>query len=185
MIHSSNLYKQVDQWLSATAKPRQMVHFRRAAYWVKQLRSDADEAMLIAALGHDAERVFHGHTDPKAGENLHEPAYLKKHQEGGADIVGDFLQKSGADQKLVDRVRMLIARHEEGGTDDQNVIKDADSVSFFENNIDHFLNDLLKKCGRENVKDKFQWMFSRITSERAKDIVKSWYEQAMESLKKY
>jgi hypothetical protein len=80
---------------------------------------------------------------------------------------------------------MLIARHEEGGSDDQNVIKDADSVSFFENNIDHFLNDLLKKWGNEVVKDKFQWMLERITSEKAKVIAKPWYEQAMESLKKY
>jgi hypothetical protein len=91
MTDSVNLFEKVDQWLAATAKPRQMVHFRRAAHWVQQLRPDADEAMLIAALGHDAERVFHGHTDPKAGENLHEPGYLKKHQEEGAEIVGVFL----------------------------------------------------------------------------------------------
>lgn len=182
MINDSKLYNLTEQWLSDHSKPRQMKHFTRTADWVKELKPDADEAMLIAALAHDANRVFKGDILPKINENLHEPDYLLIHQSGGADIVGSFLKKNGADGDLINRVKMLIAKHEEGGNDDQNVIKDADSISFFENNIEHFLETKIDAYGYDNVKDKFNWMYNRITSDVAKNIVQIWYQNAVKSL---
>lgn len=33
----------------------------------------------------------------------------------------------------------MISRHEEGGDDAQNALMDADSVSFFETNVENFV----------------------------------------------
>ena len=68
-----------------------------------------------------------------------------------ARIIEEFLRKQGANPEIIDRVKMLVSKHEEGGNADQNLLKDADSISFFENNVPIFLN-LAKKIGREKVK---------------------------------
>ncbi|MFC1687075.1 DUF4202 family protein [Patescibacteria group bacterium] len=175
----NKMYDKVKKWLEQNAKPRQMVHFERTAHWARELRPDADEAMLIAALTHDIERVFSKRKHQKTEGNLHEPEYLKMHQEGGAQIVGEFLKDNGADDVMIERVKMMIVKHEEGGNDDQNVIMDADSISFFENNVDHFVDDLMEVYGRENTKEKFSWMYDRMSSDRAKEIAKEWYDSAM------
>jgi hypothetical protein len=40
---------------------------------------------------------------------------------------------------MIERVMMLVSKHEVGGNDDQNLLKDADAISFLENQIDVFL----------------------------------------------
>jgi len=80
---------------------------------------------------------------------------------------------------LVNRVKMLVSRHEEGGNDDQNLLKDADSISFFENSIPIFLAQHVNESGKDLVKKKFSWMYDRISSEKAKQIVRGWYENAI------
>ncbi len=173
------LYDKVKKWLAANSKPRHMAHFERTAYWVGQLKPGADEAMFIAALAHDAERVFRDKATKHAGAYIREPEYLHAHQEGGAKMAGEFLGRSGADEALIERVKMLISKHEEGGTQDQNVIMDADSISFFENNVDHFANDLMKIYGKDKTVEKFKWMYSRMSSARAQEIAKDWYDRAL------
>src|SRR3989344_1580256 len=112
----------------------QMLHFDRTVYWLQQLKPDADEAFLIAAVGHDIERV-----------------------------------------------KYLISKHEVGGDDDQNLLKDADSLSFVENNADFFISRL-DKLGYEKIKEKFDWMFNRITDQKAKEIAKPFYENMIYQL---
>ena len=77
---------------------------------------------------------------------------------------------------------MLVSKHEEGGNDDQNLLKDADSVSFFETNISLFLTKHVQDVGKEKVREKFDWMYKRITSEKAKQIARPWYEEAIKNL---
>jgi len=36
--------------------------------------------------------------------------------------------------------------------------------------------------GAEKIKDKFDWMFNRITSEKAKEIACPWYEEGLRQL---
>lgn len=173
------MYDKVKKWLEQITKPRHMVHFERTVFWTKSLKPDADEAMLIAALAHDVERMFRDKKTKHAKKNIREPEYLKEHQEVGAQIVGKFLKENGANDAMIERVKALIAKHEEGGTDDQNVIMDADSISFFENNVDHFVNDLMEVYGGKRTRDKLTWMYNRMSSDRAKEIAEKWFESAM------
>ena len=55
-------------------------------------------------------------------------------------------------------------------------------VSFFENNVQFFLPNKVEEFGKEKVKQKFDWMYNRISSEKAKQIVKAWYEKAIKDL---
>ncbi len=183
------LYKKVRYFIRNAFKKRfGMDHFERTAYWIKKLEPDADEALMIAAIAHDIERAFRSSsgTQSKREKEIgyHHIDYLRHHQEAGAKIIESFLAQNGADKKLIDRVKMLVSRHEEGGTHDQNLLKDADSISFFENNISYFLEHKIHEAGKENVIKKFKWMYQRITSKNAKKIAKPYYEKAMKDIKK-
>ena len=161
-------------------------HLDRTVYWLKQLKPDADEALRIAAFAHDTERAF---IDAAANEKFKtstkgftDEEHLNHHQNKGAEIIANFLKEQNAPQELIDRVQMLISKHEVGGNEDQNLLKDADSISYFENQIEHFLTKKVAEVGKEKVRVKFQWMFDRITSERAKELAKLLYQEAIRRL---
>lgn len=161
-------------------------HFDRTVYWLLKLKPDADEAMQIAAVAHDIERAF---KDPrrmevvkKSDKGFKDDHYLKYHPEKGAEIIGEFLKKEGASQETIERVKKLISKHEVGGNDDENFIKDADSVSYFENNIGHFITRISEEVSKEKIKEKFNWMYDRITSPKAKEIARRWHKEAVERL---
>jgi hypothetical protein len=184
----SELYKKVENFVRESfGNKHGMIHFERTVYWIKQLNPDADEALLIAGIAHDIERAFRkrgGDQERRAKElGYTHIEFLRHHEEEGARIIGEFLEKNSADKDLIDRVKMLVSRHEEGGkSDDLNILKDADSISYFENNISHFLEHRIHEGGKENVRKKFEWTYSKITSKRAKEIVRPWYEKAMKDI---
>ncbi len=165
-------------------KSYQIKHFERTVYWMKKLKADADEALLISAVAHDIERAFRKKDveDKKISHSYTDLEFLRPHEERGAEIIADFLKKESAEQKLIDKVKKLVSRHEEGGDEDQNLLKDADSISFFENNVSVFLRKDVPEIGKEKVKEKFDWMFNRITSEKARQISRQWYEEAIKKL---
>ncbi len=183
-----DLYSKTERFikeLSADKGKHSMKHPIRTAFWVKKLYPKAGQSLLIAAIAHDVERAFReddiGHVRNSKNGFLDEE-HLKYHQEKGAEIIFDFLIKEGADEELASEVRSLVEKHESGGTEEQNILKDADSVSFFENNIDHFIKDKAGETGRGKVKEKFIWMFNRITSRSAREIARPWYEEGMKKL---
>ena len=167
---------------------RSVRHFKRTVFWVKKLRPDADDALLVAAIAHDVERAFRGRDVHekirKSREGLTGKDHLRYHEEKSADIICNFLSGQGAGAALVERVRMLVSRHEEGGNDDQNLLMDADSISFFENNVSHFLKTKTVEFGKKKIRKKFDWMYERIKSEKARVVSKSWYEKAIATLEK-
>ena len=187
---NDNLYTKVEQFVvksfTDVGDERGIKHFLRTVHWIKELRPDADEAMQIAAVAHDIERAYREKEtvyDVFKKKGFQDKDFLTNHQEKGAKIIFDFLHEQGASNELIERVRMLISKHEVGGNNDQNTLKDADSISFFENNAMHFVDVMVKKIGNNQVKEKFDWMFNRITSKDAKQIAHKWYEDALAKLK--
>lgn len=185
-----NLYEKVERFVvesfTKVGKEKSIPHLKRTVYWIKQLKPDADEALLIAAVSHDIERAFRDESMEKllknSSDGFRDPFFLKEHSEKGSQIIADFLGKENADESIIGKVKSLIQAHETGGTEDQNLLKDADSMSYFENQIETFVNERTKELSREKVKAKFDWMFRRITSSRAKEIVKPWYDSAIKKL---
>ncbi len=183
-------YKKVEQFVidvfTKAGGKHGIKHFIRTVYWVKVLNPKADEALLISAVAHDIERAFNKQDScdyiKKVDKGFVSDEYLAFHQNEGARIIGDYLQQINTNKEMINRVKMLISKHEVGGNKDQNLLKDADSISFFENNIPVFLNKYVFEVGKEKVKDKFDWMFNRISSENAKQITQQWYKEAIKKL---
>jgi len=187
-IMEGELYKKVEQFVidsfTNTGKTQGIKHFLRTTYWLKELEPQADEAMQIAAVSHDIERAFRQpdilEIQTKVG--FTDLAFLRLHQERGAEIIGSFLKQQNVSDQVIDKVKMLVSRHEEGGNKEQNILKDADSISFFENNIEHFLTKIAAEKGKDKTQAKFDWMFNRITSNKAKQIAQQWYNEAIKQL---
>ncbi|MFC1821352.1 DUF4202 family protein [Thermodesulfobacteriota bacterium] len=180
----SKLYQQVEQFVvdSFGTKHPSILHLRGTADWVLELKADAGEALLIAAVSHDIERAGKENPIPPSSAshfNFSDESFIGPHQKKGSEIIGEFLRNTGAEQQIIQKVQSLVLRHEVGGDDDQNLLKDADSLSFLENNIDHFLTSKIMKVGIESVKKKFDWMYQRITSPRARRMAEPFYLQAM------
>ena len=187
-----DLYNKVEQFVISSfteiGKQHQLTHFLRTVYWIKQLRPNADEALLISAVAHDIERASRGKeiSEKKRELGLTNKEFFRYHEEKGAEIIADFLKENGADKELIDRVKKLVSKHEEGGDEDQNLLKDADSLSFFENSAGYFLSEkkIADVGGIQRTKEKIDWMYNRISSKKAKQIAKKWYKETKSKLEK-
>jgi len=161
-------------------------HVLRTVHWLRELKPDADEALLIAAVAHDVERALRDHASydkvTRHEKGFRSEEHLTYHQEEGARIIGEYLGQIGADARTIERVKELVSRHEIGGDEDQNLLKDADSISFFENVVEFFLTKKVNEAGRKKVKDKLDWMYGRITTDRARTLAKQQYAESIKEL---
>lgn len=186
-MDNHDLYQKVIKFVDESCGKKKP-HYEQTVYWILQLDPDADEAMKIAGYAHDIQRAFSRSDTMKivkeSKEGFQDEGLLTIHQKEGAEIIKRFLEDNEASSDIADRVYKLVSKHEIGGSDDQNIQKDADSISFFECNADHFVDKFVKDIGYQKVKDKFDWMFNRISSAKARDIAKSMYENALARLEK-
>lgn len=157
---------------------KQDPHFVRALYWLCQLEPGADEAMQITAYAHDTERAICTYNK---GAFLMDAEVLRQHQENGALEIYNFLLREGAKPDFAIKVKNLIDKHEYGGTHEQNLIKDTDSISYFETNAATHV-DWINKFSKDEVKAKFDWMYDRISLDKAKNIARPLYERVLKML---
>ena len=99
--------------------------------------------------------------------------------------MAEFLKSQGADEAIINTVVHLIGRHEVGGDAEQNALMDADSVSYFETNAEMFVTERAARDGYQKVKEKIDWMFNRISSEKHKEFARENYEKWSKALEEY
>lgn len=178
-----DLYEKVVKYVDTSFKEKKP-HFERAVYWIEKLLPNAKEAQKIAAYAHDIERAFRD-KNVKAPDSFLDQFYQKYHPEKGAEIIGEFLSKNGADIETIKKVKHLISNHEIGGDIEQNALMDADAISYFETNVQHFVQERVYIEGYEKIKEKLDWMFNRINSEEHKKFARENYEKWSKELEKY
>lgn len=155
-----------------------ILHAERTAYWIKRLKPDASEVLLVSGLLHDIERAVYG--DWKKGSDS--LRLLRKHQNMSALEAEKFLKSEGASNIFIKRVKHLVAHHEEGGDEDQNVLCDADCLAYFEEKALRHAKEH-KREGREGeMIKKLKYIFSRISSYKARQIAKPFYKKVLEVL---
>jgi len=162
-------------------------HLLRTEYWLLKLNPKADLTLRIAALTHDIERAFGERRNPPKDEvkiKWEDEEYCLWHGERSAKFSADFLKNSGANQRLIEKVKHLVIYHELGGDEETNFIKDADSISFLEINAPRFISRISNEQTKRETKEKFNYMFNRISSVKAKKLARSYYNKAMSELEK-
>jgi len=183
---NKDLVNKVQKWVEEIYSNAD--HLVRTGYWVKRLYPEADDTLIIAAISHDVERAFDEGRNPPSpemgGAKWDDPVYNRWHSKRSAAFVKNFLDKEGANPKIIDDVVKLISVHEEGGWKEADILRDADSISFLEVNINRFISRITTVFTKQEVKEKFDYMFERIGSSKAKIIAKPFYDKAIEELNK-
>ncbi len=173
----------VKQSFKQTGHGENFDHFERTLYWAKRIKPDADEVILIAAYAHDIARAFRKSDTKETFKNadFDDPKILTEHQSEGARIIGEFLQKENYDKNSIKRIKNMVRHHEEGGDEESDLIKDADTISYLENNAKKHM-EMIPILGKEKIKRKIDWMYDRISSEEAKLFAKPFYENVIKQL---
>jgi len=185
-----NYYKAAKEFMeeSFAAVNNQLppLHLEKTADWILKLNPQADSAMLIAAVTHDIERAFREdlvYQKMFSSENaFQDRAFLDYHQQRSAKIIIEFLKTLNCPTPLCDKVYHLVAHHETGGDPETDLLKDADSLSFFQTNVDLFVTVKTRESSPEKVKSKFDWMFARISDPTAREICRPLYNTALNRL---
>jgi len=50
------------------------------------------------------------------------------------------MQKHDFNEKTIEKTKFLIENHETGGNGDVEILMEADSLSFFDNNLEHYFS---------------------------------------------
>ena len=159
-------------------------HMLRTGFWLKELYPEADEAFYIAAICHDIERVFplrDGEVKPsKTGNDEFDQEYLAWHGKRSAEFAEKLLRENGFNEETaIARIKTLIAEHSLGGTAERDLLRDADSISLLENNALKFIQEGKDK---KELKEKFDSEFARLSSEKARELARLFYENAIKKL---
>jgi len=179
-----NLIKTTEEILKKHGQLK--IHAKRMPYWIKQIDPQASEIVLVAALAHDIGRaILFGKALFEAikSQDGNDSGYLR-HQREGAELIHKELIASGVDVKTASEVAKIVEYHERGGWYEADLVKDADSLSFFETNAPKFLTEqrYLGLISFKMMRKKFNWMYSRITIEKAKELAKPMHEKVMRML---
>ena len=158
-------------------------HYVQTLFWLLQLKPNANDALKIAAYSHDIERAFKRKTGDRIRLIYENPEHLVEHQKKSGQIMHDFLMQKGVSEKLAREVKELISKHEVGGTEDQNLLKDADSLSYLEVNAPRHLK-MIGEIPEAEIREKFNWMHERITFREAKELAKPFFNDVMGKLDK-
>ena len=134
-----NLVKQkIEEAIKGSSVPEDPIHSINTLEWLLKLMPDASESLKIAALGHDIERAIEKRKVSRQDYKDYN-AFKDAHALNSANVLAEFMQACDIDKKMIDEVFFLVRHHETGGTDRVDILKDADSISYFDVNLPHYL----------------------------------------------
>ena len=152
------LKKSIEEIISGSGVPEDPVHSKNTLNWLLKLELDADEALQIAALGHDIERAI-DQRKVRREDFEHYDEFKAAHAHNSAEILKEVMLDCGVDETLIKQVYDLVNRHEVGGDERSDLLKDADSISYFEVNLPHYYN----RHGWDETKRRCLWGYKRLS----------------------
>jgi len=182
-VPETDLERRAAAWIAPYG---QAAHLVRAREWVVALEPGASEALRLAALTHDIERMFPGGPeDDKAGGDWVNPDYLFAHSTRSGDIVRWWITQTAPEREPAfgAHVRRLIQLHELGGEPEADVLQAADSLSWFETLAPLAIGWVASGTTTlGHARAKLQWMGDRIRHEPARALAGPLLAGALERL---
>ena len=157
--------KSIEAIVSRSSVPEDPVHSKNTLNWLQKLKHNADEAQQIAALGNDIERAI-DQRKVRREDFEHYDEFKAAHAHNSAEILKEVMLDCGVDETFIEQVYELVRRHEVGGDERSDLLKDADSISYFEVNLPHYYN----RHGWNETKRRCLWGYKRL-SDKTKILV--------------
>jgi len=145
--------------------PEDPIHAENTLRWLLILKPDADEALKLSAFGHDIERAIEEKKVRREDYKSFQE-FKMAHALNSALILKEIILKNDGPIPLAEEVFRIVRLHEIGGDQRSDLIRDADSISFFDTNLPYYFK-------REGVKDtevRCRWGYNRL-SDRLRPIV--------------
>ena len=160
--------------IAGSPVPEDPRHAENTLEWLLYLEPDAGEALQLAALAHDIDRAI---PERVRGEDYPDyDAFKAAHALRGARLLRGILEDSGVESAIVKEACRLVEIHEVGGDADADLLKDADSISYFDVNLPLYY----QREGWAETKRRSLWGYRRLSA-RARKIVEniSYEEEAL------
>lgn len=158
---------EIETVISRSQLPEDALHSRNTREWVLKLTPTADAALQLAALVHDIERCIIERKITREGYSDYNE-FKKAHALNSATISHEILSKYGINKNFIDKVTELVRLHEFGGTIEANILKDADSISFFDINLPFYF----QRNSENETAFRIEWGYKKL-SKGAKSIVRN------------
>ncbi len=119
--------------IAGSEVPEDPAHAENTLEWLLRLQPGADPALRLAALGHDIDRATPDRVRREAFDDY--DAFKAAHARRGAELLGRILEGCGVAPEVTREACRLVALHEVGGDPRADLLREADSLSFFEVNL--------------------------------------------------
>jgi hypothetical protein len=146
--------------------PEDPRHADNTLEWLLRLQPDAGDALQLAALAHDIDRA-NEETKVRRADFDDYDVFKATHARHGAELLRPILTSCGVAPDITDEACRLVEVHEVGGDPSSELLKNADSISYFDVNLPLYY----QREGWDETKRRSLWGYRRLTP-RAKDIVK-------------
>ncbi len=152
--------KIIRRLIAGSRVPEDALHAENVLEWVCRLAGSPDEAMMIAALAHDIERADEK-TKIRRSDFDDYDEFKAAHAENSARILEKILGKCRVEPGVVSKACTLVRMHETGGSPEADILKNADSISFFEVNLPYYF----KREGYDETLKRCLWGYARLSSD--------------------
>jgi len=149
--------KRIEEIIKISPVPEDRIHSKNTLEWLLWLEPDADEALQIAALGHDIERAIEECKVRREDYKSYDD-FKDAHASNSAKILAEIMKECSITKKLADDSFFLVCQHERGGTRRSDILRDADSISFFHVNLPYYF----VRNGVEETRTRYLWGYRRL-----------------------
>jgi len=161
----------IEDIISRSDVPEDYAHSKSVKEWVLKLMPDADWALQIAAFAHDVERALPQSKVIRSKFSDYNE-FKNAHALNSAKVIQEILDKYPLSCKEKNKILSLIRNHELGQSEDLDldVLKDADSLSFFNVNLMAYA----ERNDESEVLSRMMWGYQRLSG-RARQIIKEFH----------
>jgi hypothetical protein len=166
MNHCHCITHHIRKLIAGSRVPEDPLHAENTLVWLLRLEPNADDALQIAALGHDIERALEIRRIRRTDFTDFD-TFKAAHALNSAKILTDIMKGCQAPHDLIGEVYRLVSLHETGGDVRSDLLKNADSISFFDVNLPLYY----ERNGREQTLRRCVWGYRRL-SPHLKEVAK-------------
>jgi len=147
----------IRRMIAHSCVPEDPTHAENTLQWVLKLDPAADSALQIAAIAHDIDRASNNKVQRSDFDAYDE--FKAAHAKNSAKILQQILEKHRCPTVVIKKACHLVKYHEVGGDRDSDLLKDADSIAYFDYNLPFYF----KREGWKETMQRCRWGYERLS----------------------
>ncbi len=162
----------IRQVVARSQIPEDPRHADNTLEWLLRFEPTADHALEIAALAHDIDRADE-HTKIRRADYDTYDTFKAAHARHSAQILDSILTECRVPTRIAVEACRLVEIHEIGGDARADLVKDADSISYFDVNLPLYY----QREGWTETKRRSSWGYERLSTHAKQALDNATYPQ--------